>query len=57
MLMLDCGIIPDHGQATGKLITCGCESSAPIFCNLQNWTQTQAVLVLGLYELLGNPTT
>ena len=21
----------DHGQATGKLITCGCESSAPFF--------------------------
>jgi hypothetical protein len=25
--------------------------------NLQSWTQTHAVLVIGLYELLGNPTT
>jgi hypothetical protein len=30
-----------------NIITCGYESSAP-FCNL---------LVIGLYELLGNPTT
>ena len=32
----------DHGQA--------------IFCNLQSWAQTHAVFVIGLYELLGNPT-
>jgi hypothetical protein len=46
----------DHGQTTGKFITWGCESSAP-FCNLQGQVRTHAVLVLGLYELLGNPTT
>ena len=28
-----------------------------IFCNLQTWERTYAVLVIGLYELLGNPTT
>jgi hypothetical protein len=35
------------------------ESSAPftLFCNLQSGVQTHAVLVIGLYELLGNPTT
>ena len=26
-------------------------------CNLQSRTQTHAILVIGLYEFLGNPTT
>jgi hypothetical protein len=26
-------------------------------CKLQSWAWTHAVLVIGLYELLGNPTT
>jgi hypothetical protein len=30
--------------------------SAP-FCNLQSRARTHAVLVIGLYELLGNTTT
>ena len=37
----------DHGQATGKFIT----------FNLQSRARSHAVLVIGLYELLGNPTT
>ena len=28
-----------------------------LFCNLQSQMWTHAVLVIGLYELLGNPTT
>jgi hypothetical protein len=28
-----------------------------LFCNLQSRAQTHAVLVIGLHELLGNPTT
>jgi hypothetical protein len=28
-----------------------------LFCNLQSRAQTHAVLVIGLYELLGNSTT
>ena len=28
-----------------------------LFCNLQSRARTHAVLVMGLYELLGNPTT
>jgi hypothetical protein len=28
-----------------------------LFCNLQSQGQTHAILVIGLYELLGNPTT
>ena len=27
------------------------------FCNLQSRVRTHAILVIGLYELLGNPTT
>ena len=27
------------------------------FCNLQSRARTHAVLMIGLYELLGNPTT
>ena len=28
-----------------------------LFCNLQSQARTHAVFVIGLYELLGNPTT
>ena len=28
-----------------------------LFCNIQSWVRTHAVLVIDLYELLGNPTT
>ena len=27
------------------------------FCNLQSWARTHAVLLIDLYELLGNPAT
>jgi hypothetical protein len=43
------------GKQLVNIITCDFESSAP-FSNLQIWARTQAVLVIGLYELLGNPT-
>jgi hypothetical protein len=43
------------GKQLASFITCGCESSAP-FRNLQSRVQIHAVLVIGLYELLGNPT-
>jgi hypothetical protein len=41
------------GKQLVSFIACGCESSAP-FCNLQSRARTHAVLVIGLYELLGN---
>jgi hypothetical protein len=28
-----------------------------LFCNLQSRARTHTALVIGLYELLGNPTT
>jgi hypothetical protein len=32
-------------------------SRVHLFCNLQSRAQTHAILMIGLYELLGNPTT
>jgi hypothetical protein len=43
---------PTMGKQLVNFITCGCESSAPFFCNLQSRARTHAVLVIGLYELL-----
>jgi hypothetical protein len=43
------------GKQLINFITWYCESSAP-FCDLQSPAGTHAVLVLGLHELLGNPT-
>jgi len=47
----------DHGQATGKLYHLRLWVECTFFCNLQSRALTHAVLVIGLYELLGNPTT
>ena len=48
---------PTMGIQLVSFITCGCESSASFFCNLQSRARTHALLVICLYELLGNPTT
>ena len=45
---------PTMGKKLVNFITCGCESSTP-FCNLQSQAHTNAILVIDLYELLGNP--
>jgi hypothetical protein len=48
----------DPGQATGKLYHLRLWVECTLFCNLQNWVRTHAVLVIGLYELLdGNDLT
>ena len=47
----------DHGQAIGKLYHLRLRVEYTRFCNLQNRARTHAVLVIGLHELLGNPTT
>jgi hypothetical protein len=47
----------DHGQATGKLYHLRLRVECTLFSNLQSRVQTHAVLVIVLYELLGNPTT
>jgi len=47
---------PTMGKQLVNLITCGCESSSPFFCNLQSQARTHAVLVIGLHELLDQTT-
>ena len=47
---------PTMGKQLVNFITCGCESIALFFFNLQSRVQTHAVLMIGLYELLSNPT-
>jgi hypothetical protein len=47
----------DHGQATGKLYHLWMRVECILFYNLQRRARTHAVLVKGVYELLGNPAT
>ena len=42
-------------ETTGKFYRLRVECT--LFCNLQSQARTHAVLMIGLYELLGNPTT
>jgi hypothetical protein len=44
-------------QATGKLYHLRLRVECTLFCNLQSRARTHTILVIGLYELLGNPTT
>ena len=46
----------DHGQATGKLYHLRVQVECTFF-EIYIRARTHAVLVIGLYELLGNPTT
>ncbi len=46
---------PTMGKQLVKFITC--ELSVPFFVIHKSRVRTHAVLVIGLYELLGNPTT
>jgi hypothetical protein len=41
-------------QATGKLYHLRLRVECTLCCNLQSRVRTQAVLVIGLYELLAN---
>ena len=45
------------GQATGKLYHLRLRVDCTLFGNLQSRARTHAILVIGLYELLGNTTT
>ena len=47
----------NHGQATGKLYHLLLRVECTLFCKLQSQARTHVVLVIGLCELLGNPTT
>ena len=47
----------DHGLATGTFYHLATASRVHLFCNLQRRLRTHTVLMIGWYELLGNPTT
>ena len=47
----------DHGQATCNFYHLRLRVECILFCNLQSRARTHVVLVIGLHELLGNPTT
>ena len=47
----------DHGQATGNLYHLRLRVECTLCCNLQSKARTHTVLVICLYELLGNSTT
>jgi hypothetical protein len=49
--------ITDHGQATGKLDQLRLRVEYTLSCDLKSRMRTHAILVIGLSELLGNPTT
>jgi hypothetical protein len=46
-----------HEQVTSKLYHFRLRVKCTVFCNSQRRPGTHAVLVIGLYELLGNPIT
>ena len=43
---------PNMGKQLISLITCGCESSAPVFVIYKAGREPKAVLVIGLYHSL-----
>jgi hypothetical protein len=47
----------DHGQATDKLYHLRLRVECTRFCKLEGRARTHAVMVIGLCELLDNPTT
>jgi hypothetical protein len=47
---------PTMGKQLVNFITCGGESSAPLFVIYKAGREPTSYLVIGLYELLGNPT-
>jgi hypothetical protein len=50
-------LLPWASNWTGKLYYLRLRAGCTLFCNIQSQVRTHAVLVIGLYELLGNPTT
>jgi hypothetical protein len=56
-LEIDNNIVDMSDIVTGKLYRLRLRVGCTLFCNLQSWVRTHAVLVIGLYELLSNPTT
>jgi hypothetical protein len=56
----DVGVLRDNHRpwtSNWEALSLASASRVHHFCNLQSRALTHAVLVIGLYELLGNPTT
>ena len=47
----------NHRIGASNWWTLSLAAVSPVVCNLQSRARTHAVLLIGLYELLGNPTT
>ena len=50
-------LVVEEVRVPGKLYHLRLRVKCTLFCNLQSWPRTHAILVMGLYELFGNPTT
>ena len=48
----EAGVPVENHRPTGKLYHLRIRVECTLFCNLQHWARTHAVLVIGLYELL-----
>jgi len=57
LVVEESGVPGENHRSTGKLYHLRVRVECTLFFYLQNRTRTHAVLVIGLYELLGNPTT
>ena len=57
LVVEEAGVTTDHGEATSKLYHLQLRVDSTLFCNIQTRARTHAVLVIGLYEMLGNPIT
>jgi hypothetical protein len=54
---MDDTIVGQSLKSGFHLLSLAAASECTLLCNLQSQARTHAVLVIGLYELLGNPTT
>jgi hypothetical protein len=57
LYILSSRVAPDTTDADVHALYMRLRVECTLFCNLQRWARTYAILVIGLYELLDNPTT
>jgi hypothetical protein len=56
-ILLKVALSTINQSTTQYMLSLAAASRVHLFCNLQSRARTHAVLVIDLYELLGNPTT
>ena len=57
LVVEEAGVLGENHQATGKLYHLRLRVECTLFYNLQSRARTHTILLIGFYELLGNPTT